>query len=193
MRFLFVLWLGFFCTSPFGQDSLCNQITPGATPGHSSTAANSSSQTQRPSQPPATPTHLVDAPSATKISTCTQADGKPCPEWLQTLIGQFPRSDVSEHWNGHPDHFFTFGNARRALHPDKKSWMVFTLAHAGMWAAAVTAVRNNRSSGQEAHSGYPAVAFLTGLDFLVFKMASPALSVGPPIYATIQYSKTAAK
>jgi hypothetical protein len=26
---------------------------------------------------------------------------------------------VTEHWNRQPDHFFTIGNGRRALHPDK--------------------------------------------------------------------------
>ena len=106
---------------------------------------------------------------------------------------QYPPIDVTERWNGQPDHFFTFGNARRALHPDKKSWLLFAAAHAGMWASTAIAVRNHRTSHEEAHSEYPAVAFMTGIDLLVFKTISPALSVGPPVYAMIHYSRAAAK
>jgi hypothetical protein len=136
---------------------------------------------------------LADAPSATQESNCTQNTGKPCPEWVHKLIGRYPPIDVTERWNRQPDHFFTFGNARRALHPDKKSWMLFAAAHAGMWASAVVAVRNHRTSREEGHSEYPAAAFMTGIDLLVFKTISPSLSVGPAIYATFHYSRAAAK
>jgi hypothetical protein len=100
---------------------------------------------------------------------------------------------VTERWNRQTDHFFTFGNARRALHPDKKSWMLFAAAHAGMWASTVIAVRNHRTSKEEAHSEYPAAAFMTGMDLLVFKTISPSLSVGPAIYAMVYYSRAAAR
>jgi hypothetical protein len=139
-------------------------------------------------------TSLPDAPSETVRTTCTQGSGTPCPEWVHKLIGQYPPvREVPEVWNHQPDHFFTVGNGRRALHPDKKSWLLFTAAHAGMWAAAVVAVSRHRTSHEEAHSEYPAVAFMTGLDFLFFKTLSPALSVGPPVYATVHYSLAAAK
>ena len=139
------------------------------------------------------PAKLVDAPSATQESNCIQNTGKPCPEWVHKLIGRYPPIDVTERWNRQPDHFFTFGNARRALHPDKKSWMLFAAAHVGMWASTVIAVRNHRTSKEEAHSEYPAAAFMTGMDLLVFKTISPALSVGPAIYATFHYSRAAAR
>lgn len=197
MRFLFVLCLGFFCTFMFAQDSISNQKTlPLITSADPSQAAESSSKSgaaQLGGQQVSEPTNLVDAPSATQQSSCTQKNGKPCPEWVHKLIGQYPPIDISERWNGQPDHFFTFGNARRALHPDKKSWLLFAVAHAGMWASTVVAVNNHRTSKEEAHSEYPAVAFLTGFDLLTFKTISPALSIGPTVYAMIHYSRAAAK
>ena len=197
MRFLFALSLGFFCVSMFGQDTAANrQPEPQTTSADASAALQPSGETaQHPAlaQQASMPAELADAPSATQQSSCTQKNGKPCPEWLHKLIGQYPPIDVRERWDGQADHFFTFGNARRALHPDKKSWMLFAAAHAGMWASAVIAVRNHRTSHEEAHSEYPAVAFMTGMDLLVFKTISPALSVGPPVYSMIHYSRAAAK
>jgi hypothetical protein len=197
MRILFVLCLGLFCTSMFGQGPISNQSTPPPTPlaGVSPAAELTSEDRQAPDPDPQNPmpTKLLDAPSVTQQSNCTQNTGKPCPEWVHKLIGRYPPIDVSERWNRQPDHFFTFGNARRALHPDKKSWMRFAAAHAGMWASTVIAVRNHRTSKEEAHSEYPAVAFMTGMDFLVFKTISPSLSVGPAIYAMVHYSRAAAR
>jgi hypothetical protein len=197
MRILFVLCLGLFSTFVFGQGPISNQSTPPQIPlaGVSSAAELTSEDGQVPiaDLQNSKPTKLVDAPSATQESNCTQNTGKPCPEWVHKLIGRYPPIDVSERWNRQPDHFFTIGNARRVLHPDKKSWMLFTAAHAGMWATTVIAVRNHRTSKEEAHSEYPAAAFMTGMDLLVFKTISPSLSVGPAIYAMFHYSKAAAR
>lgn len=197
MRFFFVLCLSFSCTFMSAQDSIPNQaIPPRTTSAEASRAEESTSKSgeaQLPAQQVPQPTDLADAPSTTQALSCTQKNGKPCPEWVHKLIGQYPPIDISERWNGQPDHFFTFGNARRALHPDKKSWLLFAVAHAGMWASTVVAVKNHRTSGEEAHSEYPAVAFLTGFDLLIFKTISPALSVGPPVYAMFHYSRAAAK
>lgn len=196
MRVLFALCLGLCSAYIFGQDLTSNQKTPPQTTAADSSSAtrltSESSQAPIPQQTPA-PANLVDTPSATQQSSCTQNNGKPCPEWLHKLTGQYPPIDVTERWNGQPDHFFTVGNARRALHPDKKSWILFTVAHAGMWASTVIAVRNYRTSKEEAHSEYPAVAFMTGFDLLFFKTVSPAISVGPPVYAMIHYSRAAAR
>lgn len=156
-------------------------------------STSKSGEAELPAQQVPQPTDLADAPSVTQQSSCTQKNGKPCPEWVDKLIGQYPPIDISERWNGQPDHFFTFGNARRALHPNKKSWLLFAVAHAGMWASTEVAVQNSRTSKERAHSEYPAVAFLTGFDLLTFKTISPALSVGPPVYAMIHYSRAAAK
>jgi hypothetical protein len=181
----------------FGQDPTANQQTAQRTTSADTSVAPQLSGEIAPhpalAQQTSTPADLADAPSATQQSSCTQKSGKPCPEWLHKLIRQYPPIDVSERWDGQPDHFFTFGNARRALHPDKKSWLLFTAAHAGMWASTIIAVRNHRTSHEEAHSEYPAVVFMTGIDLLVFKTISPSLSVGPPVYAMVHYSRAAAK
>lgn len=196
MRFLFVLCLGLFCTCMFGQGPISDQSTPPRTPVGLSSAAESTSEDGQASVPDprmSTATTLADAPSVTQQSNCTQNSGKPCPEWVHKLIGRYPPIDVTEHWNRQPDRFFTIGNGRRALHPDKKSWMLFAAAHAGMWASTVVAVRNHRTSKDAAHSEYPAAAFMTGMDLLVFKTISPSLSVGPAIYAMVHYSRAAAR
>src|SRR6516225_5082230 len=120
----------------FGQDPTANQQTAQRTTSADTSVAPQLSGEIAPhpalAQQTSTPADLADAPSATQQSSCTQKSGKPCPEWLHKLIRQYPPIDVSERWDGQPDHFFTFGNARRALHPDKKSWLLFTAAHAGM-------------------------------------------------------------
>jgi hypothetical protein len=198
MRFLFVLCLGLFSAFAFSQDSISNEKTPPTTTtADASSAANSTSESGQapiPAQRTSPSTNLGDAPSTTQRTTCTENNGKPCPEWVHRLIGQYPPvKEVSEHRNRQPDHFFTLGNAQRALHPDKKSWMLFTLAHAGMWASTVVAVRNHQTTMEEAHSEYPAVAFMTGMDFMFFKTVSPSISVLPPVYAMIHYSKVTAK
>ena len=184
MRILLVLCL-LFCTFTFAQDSISNPDVPPAT----------SSQAELTSQSILSegPSNLLDSPSAVKALTCTQRDGKPCPEWVHKLVGQYPAHDITEKWNRQPDHFFALGNGRRALHPDKKSWMIFTLAHAGLWASMATSVRNQRASLEDASSAYPAVAALTGLDFVFFKTINPAMSVGPPVYGMVHYIRAAAK
>jgi hypothetical protein len=195
MRFLFVVCLGLFCTRMFAQRPSSNQNTPRISlTGLSSAAELTSEDGQVPVADLQNPksAELADAPSATQESNCTQNTGK-CPEWVHRLIGRYPPIDMTERWNRQPDHFFTFGNARRTLHRDKTSWMLFAAAHAGMWAPTVIAVRNHRTSKEEAHSEYPAAAFMTGIDLLVFKTISPSLSVGSAIYATFHYSRAAAK
>ncbi|HTT25037.1 MAG TPA: hypothetical protein VMG82_39345 [Candidatus Sulfotelmatobacter sp.] len=177
----------------FGQDPVSNQdFSPQTTSPDSSFVPESGGEYGHTQQTPTAP-NLVDAPSTTQQTTCTQKNGKPCPAWVHKLIGEYPPVEVTERWNGQPDHFFTFGNTRRALHPDKKSWMLFTLTHAGLWASTVVAVGNQQTSKEHGHSEYPATAFMTGMDLLLFKTISPALSVGPAIYGTVHYSKAAAK
>jgi hypothetical protein len=193
MRFLSLLCLGLFSTLTFGQDLLLIQNLPlrtGATdiPAPAKLGGESVSLPQMPSS-----ANPVDAPSAIQPSTCTQNNGKTCPEWLHRLIGQYPPVAAHERWNGQADGFFTIGNGRRALRPDKKSWMLFAVAHAGMWASTAMAVRDFPRSKEQATSEYPAAAALTGMDLLLFKTISPALPVGPPIYAMIHYSRAASK
>jgi hypothetical protein len=197
MRFLLFLCLGLFSPLASGQDLLSSgNIAPRTASADIPTRATLTSahdQASVPFQQTPASTNLVDAPSATQHTTCTQKNGKPCPEWLHRMIGQYPPLHGREQWNGQLDRFLTIGNGRRALHPDKKSWMWFAVAHAGMWASTVIAVRDSPTSKEKAGSEYPAIAALTGMDLLLFKTISPALSVGPPVYALIHYSRAASK
>jgi len=205
MRFLLFFCLGLFSTFTLGQDFSIQNIplrntsadvpsTARSTSARSTSARLTSDGEASVSLPQApTSTNLFDAPSVTPQSNCIQKNGKPCPGWLQTLIGPYPPIRVSEPWNGQPDRFFTMGNGRRVLHPDKKSWMLFAVAHAGLWASTVIAVRDFPTSGEKAGSEYPAVAALTGMDLLLFKTISPALSIAPPIYGMAHYSWSASK
>ena len=132
MRFLCVLCLGFFSSSMFGQEAMLSVPVPTRTVSANVPATLSNDSVAIPTsarQEPAR-TNLPDTPSATQQSSCIQKNGKPCPEWVHKLIGQYPPVDRSEPWDGRRDHFFTFGNARRTLHPDKKSWVLFTAAQA---------------------------------------------------------------
>ncbi len=193
MRFLLFFCLGLFSTFTLGQDFSIPSIplrNPSAdlpsTARLTSDGQASASLQQRPTE-----TALLDAPSATQPTPCTQKNGRPCSGWLHTLIGQYPPSHVSEQWDGQPDRFISIGNGRRALHPDKKSWLLFAMAHAGMWASTVIAVKDFPASKETADSEYPAVAVLTGMDLLLFKTFSPAMSLGPPVYGMIHYSRAA--
>lgn len=130
---------------------------------------------------------LPDAPSTVQPPTCQ--NGNPFQRGtVGRLVGSCPFDKQPEvKWGGRPDGFFHFSDGRRALHPDKSSWAIFIASHAALWGATVFAVRRHVSSHEEAHSEYPAVAFLTGMDFLAFKTISPVVSVGAPIYGIQHY------
>lgn len=202
MRLLLLLGLGLFSTLTFGQKLLLIPNVALRRPASAdipTRATLSAAQDQRLglSQQKPTPVNLIDAPSATAQSatvrsTCTRNNGKPCSGLLRKLIGKYPPVNSHEQWSGRPDPFFTIGDGDRALHPDKTSWIIFAALHAGMWASAVAGVRNSVSN-QPANSAYPAAAALTGMDLLIFKTLSPAISVGPPVYAIVRYSTAASK
>lgn len=133
---------------------------------------------------------LPNAPSA--VQTCQ--NGKSFAKGATAkLVGSCPFDKRYENWDGAPDGFFHFGDSNRWLHPMKKSYAIFFVAHVGLWAATAVAVHKHLTSREEAHSEYPAVAAMTGLDFLVFKTVSPSLSVGAPVYGMIHYSIAAAR
>lgn len=87
------------------------------------------------------------------------------------------------------DGFFSFGDTEHALHPNKRSWVVFGAAHAALWGSCIFAVRRQRTSLESPESEYPAVAAITALDFLFFKTLSPALGSAPPVYGVVHYLK----
>lgn len=135
---------------------------------------------------------VPDAPS-TVTPTCTENSGKPCPEWVHKLVGQYPPAPDS------PDatrvaQFFTFNTDSRAtLKPDKKSWAIFTFTHVAL--AVTFAVDHKLTHGvrENSSSEIPAILGVTGLDFLAFKCISPSLSVEAPVYAIVHYARDATK
>jgi len=84
------------------------------------------------------------------------------------------------------DGFFAFRTwDQPLLRPNKKSWAIFLGVHAAAWIALTTANRRQEGWGSEA----PALAAVTGLDFLAFKLLSPALSIEGGTYAAIHYGR----
>lgn len=95
----------------------------------------------------------------------------------------------------HHDGFFTFrGDWRKpALRPNKKSWVLFATSQAAMWAAVTYDIKHTHGAREQWHSEAPAVAAITGMDFLAFKFFSPSFSVGPPVYVITHYLRDSVK
>jgi hypothetical protein len=195
MRFLWLFCLGLFSTFTFAQDpsSIKNIPLESATADVPGTAGSTKDDKPATDQFQQTLTTLFDAPSSTAQANCAQRNAKACVECVHKPIAECSAAHISERSKPERDHFFAMGDGRRVLHPDKKSWLWFAVAHATMWVSGVAAVRNSPTSNQGADSAYPAAAVLTGVDLLVFKTISPAWSVGPPIYATVCWSRAALK
>ena len=135
---------------------------------------------------------LPNAPSATHITTCTEHNGKPCPEWLHELIGQYPplaESGTQPERNLSSVHFWTYRGAYDPpLRTNKEVFRskVFVGAHIGGAIAMIVACRNQRSR-EDWHSEVPAVGALFGLDYLQFRFIGGPNSVAAPIYEMIHY------
>src|SRR5579872_7530578 len=159
MRVLYVLCLGLFGTCMFGQGPIPNQSTPPRTPiaGLSSAAKLTSEEGQATVSDPqmSKPTRLVDAPSVTQQTTCTQNNGKPCPEWVHKLIGQYPPSSESEEFQPQraPSslHFWTYrGWGDPPLRTNKQVFRskVFLATHIGGAIAMIVSCRT-KNSGED--------------------------------------------
>jgi hypothetical protein len=128
-------------------------------------------------------------------TTCVENSGKPCPEWLHKLIGQYPPvPDYREAQAIRYASFFTFNkDTKAALHPDKKSWGLFIGAHAA--GALAFAIDHHVTHGARETNGseIPAIAGVAALDFVMFKCVSPSLSVEAPMYEVQHYWRDAVK
>jgi hypothetical protein len=197
MRFRWLFCLGLFSTFAFGQERSIKNISLQNDAAVVPITAGSTSDNRPASVPlqptPPTPITLFDAPFPTAQSNCTQDNAKLCPECMHGPISDCPAGPVTERSQPERDHFFSMGDGRRALRPDKKSWLWFAAAQATMWVSGVAAVKNSPASNQGADSAYPAAAVLTGMDLLFFKTIGPVWSVGRPIYATVYWSRAALK
>ena len=135
---------------------------------------------------------LPNAPSATQSTTCTEHNGKPCPEWLHKLIGQYPPVPESgTYLERDPSsvHFWTYRGAHDPpLRTTKQVFRskVFVGAHIGGAIAMIVACRNKRSR-EDWGSGVSAVGALVGLDYLQFRFIGGPNAVGPAIYEMVHY------
>lgn len=132
--------------------------------------------------------------SQSSTTSCTN-HGKPCPEWLHKLIGQYPPlPDRHEAEAIRYARFFTFNKDQKAaLHPDKLSWGLFLGTHA---AGALTYYIDHRvTHGARETNGseIPALAGIGVMDFIVFKCVSPSLSIEAPVYEIIHYGEDATR
>ena len=70
-----------------------------------------------------------------------------------------------------------------ALHPDKKSWVLFVGMHAAAFGALAVSNHQKEHPGSEG----AALGALTGLDFVVFKTVNPLMSLGGAEYGIFHY------
>ena len=135
---------------------------------------------------------LPDSPSITQATSCTKNNGQPCPEWLHTLIGQYP---PSAEWNVQPQrdpstvHFWTYrGIYDPPLRGNKQVFRskAFLATHVGAAIAMIVACRT-KNSGEEWHSEVPAVAAVFGLDYLQFRFVGGPNAIGGPVYQMVHY------
>ena len=142
---------------------------------------------------------LPNAPSAIQETTCTERNGRPCPEWVHKLVGQYPPSPESREPQLVRDpstvHFWTYrGFGEPPLRNNKQVFRskLFIGAHIGGAIAMVMACRNKRS-GEEWHSEVPAVAALFGMDYLQFRFIGGPNAIGGPVYEMIKYGRAGTK
>ena len=142
---------------------------------------------------------LPSAPSARQATTCTQNNGKPCPEWLHKLVGQYPplheSPSLQPERNPSSVHFWTYrGWQEPPLRTNKQVFhsKVFLAAHIGGAIAMIVACRT-KNSGETWGSEAPAVAAMFGMDYLQFRFVGAPNAIGPPIYQMIHYGLASAR
>lgn len=148
---------------------------------------------------PVSNANLPDSPSATQPKTCTNNNGKPCPEWVHKLIGQYPPLPESKELQPERDpatvHFWTYrGWNEPPLRNNKQVFRskLFVAAHVGGAIAMIVACRNPRSR-EEWHSEVPAVVAMFGMDYLQFRFIGGPNAIGAPVYEMIRYSRASTK
>ena len=151
-------------------------------------------QTVSTSSAEANSTVLPDAPSTTQAITCTENSGKPCPEWLRKLIGQYPPLPESGRLQLARDpasvHFWTYrGFEDPPLRTNKQVFRskLFIATHIGGLISMMVACRTKRSK-EEWGSAAPAVAALFGMDYLQFRFVGGPNAIASAVYEMIYYS-----
>lgn len=154
---------------------------------------------QQSTAPGSNDTSLPNTPSTTQVTTCIENNGKPCPEWVHRLIGQYPPLAESKTLRLERDpstvHFWTYrGVGEPPLRNNKQVFRskLFIGAHVGGAIAMIVACRN-KNSREKWHSEVPAVAAIFGMDYLQFRFIGGPNAIGPPVYEMIRYSRAATR
>jgi hypothetical protein len=149
--------------------------------------------------PDSTDASLRSAHSAAQASTCTENNGKPCPEWVHKLVGQYPPLAESGELQPERDpssvHFWTYrGWQDPPLRTNREVFhsKVFLASHIGGAIAMIVACRT-KNSGETWGSEGPAVAGIFGLDYIQFRFVGGPNAVGSPIYEMIHYGLASAR
>lgn len=142
---------------------------------------------------------VPNAPTTIQPTTCTENNGKPCPEWKHELIGQYPPllEPHAKQLQRDPAsvHFWTYRSADEpALRSNKQVFRskLFIATHVGGAIAMVMACRT-RSSGYDCGSQATAVGAIFGLDYLQFRYVGGPNAIGAPIYEMAHYSLASTK
>ena len=158
-------------------------------PGHCQRVASSSPSLEN--------NALPDAPS--HATTCTENNGKPCPEWVHNLVGQYPPLPDSATTRTQRDsdsvHFWTYRGVFEApLRTNKQVFhsKIFLAAHIG-GAIAMAVACGTKNSGEEWKSEVPAVAAMFGMDYLQFRYVGGPNAVAPAVYEMIHYSRASTR
>jgi hypothetical protein len=161
-------------------------------------ATSANCQEKSPVAPDSYDVVVPNVPSTTQLTTCTQNNGNPCPEWLHKLIGQYPPSELADlQLQRDPStvHFWTYrGSADPPLRTNKQVFRskLFLATHIGGVIAMIVACRT-RNSGEDWGSEVPAVAGVFALDYIQFRFVGGPNAIGPPIYEAIHYGLASAR
>ncbi|HEV2395464.1 MAG TPA: hypothetical protein VGS27_00800 [Candidatus Sulfotelmatobacter sp.] len=142
--------------------------------------------------PDAKAVRFPNAPSSQRTS-CTENNGKPCPEWVHKLVGQYPplteSTELREHRDPQSVHFWTYrGWEDPPLRSNRQVFRskLFVAAHVGGAIAMIVAC-HSRNSGETRGSEVPAVTAMFGMDYLQFRFIGGPNAIGAPIYEMIHY------
>lgn len=120
---------------------------------------------------------------------CTNNNGTPCAKWVTKLVGQYPPAPEPQkiHYDLPPAKFFSIRRWDQPVRPiSKKSWIIWSAAHAAGWIALATT--NHKTEGW--HSEAPALGGVTFMDFMVLKYMSPSMSFEGGVYAAQHYIRS---
>lgn len=111
-----------------------------------------------------------------------------------SALAQLPNAPVPQ---PKPAHFFTFRGSWQAppLRTNRQSLesKTFLLLHGALLAAVIVDVRHTHAARENYPSELPAVAAVTGMDYLMDRFVTRSFSVEAPVYGIQHYVRDALK